>query len=242
MNRLWKVGLALIATLALAGAAVGFVAAQSDGEPTPEATPKAMEDGGRHGVFSEFVPRLAENLGITQEAFEAAAQETQLALVDEALANGDIDEETAVRLREAIESGERSFFGKGGRGGHQRGGGNHLEVVSELIGIPAEEISAALADGQNLAQVAEANGVSADELSAALLARVAECVAERVEEGKIDQAQADEKLASAEERFAEMINQEGGPDKGSHGGGHRGRFGPRDNQPATDPETTGLTF
>jgi len=229
MRKLWKIGLAALAVVALAGAAVGIVSAQTDGEVPG----------------TDFVSRLAEKLGITQEELEAAIDETQLDIVDDAVADEKLTEERAAELRERIESGEGPGrfrgFGKGFAMGHAfRGDGASLDEVAELIGLTLDEIKQALEDGQSLAQVAEANGVSAEELTSTLLAGIEERVAQGVEDGKIDQAKADEILANAAERIEEMVNREGLPEKRMPRGGEGffpGHFG-HDGDPDDEADTT----
>ena len=201
----WKIGFGVVALIALAAATVGFVGAQTD------------EDG--NGPLGSFVSRLAENLGITQGELEAAIDQTQLELVDEALAAGRLTEDQAAQLRERIESGE-SFFGpllrhKVER--HHRGGFGHGAEVAEFIGVTPEELRDAVQGGQGVVQVAEANGVSEQELTDYLLGEIEAKLAEAVESGRIDQAKADEILAGAADRIAECINREGPPE-------HKTRF------------------
>ncbi len=210
MNRFWKAVLTAIATLVVAGTVVGFVAAQTDGDVSMPGKER----------LNNFISRLAGNLGITQEELEVAIDQTQLELVDEAVADGRITEEQAAEIRTRIESGEGPFFAKRPHRGHQRGGA-HLEPVAEFLGLTPQEVTEALQDGQTLAQIAEANGSSAADLTTFLLGELEARLAEAVESGKIDQARADEKLANASERITEMINQEGLPQSGPH------RFGPK---------------
>ena len=215
----WKIGIGAVALIALAAATVGFVGAQTD------------EDG--NGPLGNFVGKLAENLGITQGELEGAIDETQLQLVDEALAEGRITDEQAANKRERIESGESSFgaFGRRGHQMHQRGGFSHGADIAEFIGIEPEELREAIEGGQSVAQVAEANGVSEQELTDYLLGEIETKLAEAVESGKIDQVTADEKLANATEKIAECINREGPPEHSgdfgsfSEGGRFHGGFG-----------------
>ena len=74
MKRMWKAGLAIVAVIALAGTAIGFVAAQED---------SGIPGGER---LNNFIERLAGNLGISQDDLEAAIDTTQLQTVDDALA------------------------------------------------------------------------------------------------------------------------------------------------------------
>jgi hypothetical protein len=84
--------------------------------------------------------RLAENLGITRDQLDDALQQTALDMVDDALADGLIDEERAAALRERIESGEPfglfghgfgHFFGAGERG-IAIGGAAMAEKIQDL--------------------------------------------------------------------------------------------------------------
>ena len=209
----WKIGIGAVALIALAAATVGFVGAQTD------------EDG--NGPLGNFVGRLAENLGVTQDELETAIDETQLELVDEKVADGTLTEDQAAQMRERIESGESSFgaFGRGGHQMHNRGG-NHGAEVAEFIGITPEELREAIEGGQSTVQVAEANGVSEQELTDYLLGEIETKLAEAVESGRIDQATADEKLAGAAEKIAECINREGPRERSGDFGSFRegGRF------------------
>jgi len=219
---MWKVGLAIVAVVALAGTAVGLVAAQEDA---------GVLGGGR---LNNLLERLAGNLGISQDELETAIDQTQLQVIDEALANGDITEEQATRARERVESGEGPGFPFRGRGGHHGHMGQmrgHLmkAEVAEFIGITPEELRDAVVGGQSVAQVAEANGVSAADLAAYLLDELTTRVNEAVADGKIDQARADEILANAPAKIDEKINRvgplegRGGPPEGAgHHDGFRG--------------------
>ena len=208
--KLWKLGIVVLAGVMLAGTVVGIVAAQTDGD-----TPTTERDVAPHKVrvFADLLPRLAENLGISPEELTAAIQQTQLQLVDERVAAGDLTEEEAARIRERIESGEGPLFGGGKRPGHGPGRGMQVvQQVAELLGMTPQEVIEAKHAGQSLAQIAEANGVSAAELAAFLLSQIEEHIAEALAAGKIDQARADEVLQNAPERIDRLINHTGTPD------------------------------
>ncbi len=200
--KLWKLGIVVLAGVMLAGTAVGIVAAQTDG-----GTPTTDGDVASHKVrvFADLLPRLAEKLGISPEELTAAIQETQLELVDERVAAGDLTEEEAARIRERIESGEGPLFG-GGHGKRHGRGMQVLQQVAEFLGLTPEIVREAKQDGQSLAQIAEANGVSSDELAAFLLSQIEAHVADALAAGKIDQARADELLQNAPERIDRLIN------------------------------------
>ena len=199
MYEMWKLVLAAAIVLGLTGAAMGIVAAQTNGEGDPQ----------QHK--DEYTARLAENLGISQEELEDAILQTKLDLVDEAVADGRLTEEEAAQARERIESGE-GFQRPPGEGRRQPGcqEAEIAQRVAEFLGIPQGEVTSGLAQGQTLAQIAEENGSSAEELAAFLLSSTQERVAQAVEDGKIDEARAEEILANAEERIDRLIHREGG--------------------------------
>lgn len=211
MNRFWKIGLAVAAVLILAVGAVGFVSAQTDHEV----------------LGSDFVARLAEKLGITQEELQTAIDETQLDMVDDAVADDKLTEDQAERIRDRIESGEGLFpFGGFGRGfalGRSIGYlSARLDDVADFLGMDTSDLRDAVADGQSLAQIAEEQGKSADDLKAFLLSQVEERLAEAVENGRITQERADEILENAPDRIDDLISQEGGIGPWGGGHGHRG--------------------
>jgi hypothetical protein len=87
--------------------------------------------------------------------------------------------------------------------------GKHLETVAEVIGISAEDLRAALADGRSIAEVAEANGVDPQAVVDALVAEAT--------------ARLDEIGAALPERMADLVEREGWGDGRAHEGlPHRG--------------------
>jgi hypothetical protein len=91
-----------------------------------------------------------------------------------------------------------------GRSGHR--GGCNLEAAATAIGIEEADLKAALESGDSIADVAEANGVDASVVIDAMVDAKTERIAEKVEEGRITQEQADEKLAEVETNIADRVN------------------------------------
>ena len=111
-----------------------------------------------------------------------------------------------------------------GRGGGHHGGGMDLDAAATALGLTAEELRIALEpDGTTLAQVAEDEGVAVDDLVAALVQAQEERIAAAVEDGRLTQDEADERLADVEERVTERVNSEA-PERGE-GRGPRGDAG-----------------
>ena len=114
-----------------------------------------------------------------------------------------------------------------GHGGGHRGGGLDLSAAATALGMTEDELRTALeADGTTLAEVAEQQGVEVDTLVDALVTAQQERIAAAVEDGRLTQEQADERLADLEDRVTERVNSEapvGGPGRGGWGGrGERG--------------------
>lgn len=107
----------------------------------------------------------------------------------------------------------------------RRGHRHHRGEILESLGIDAEAVRAGIEADQTLAEIAEANGVSEDELIGAIEADVEAHVAEAVENGRITQEQADEKLADLTDTITERVNTPPSERPEREGRGHRGRFG-----------------
>jgi hypothetical protein len=97
------------------------------------------------------------------------------------------------------------------------------QVLEDVIGIPFEDIQAALEGGETtLAEIAAEQGVDLETLVDGLVAPAAADLADRVAEGILTQEEADERLADITERITERVQTEPG-DRPGH---HRGRHGP----------------
>lgn len=114
--------------------------------------------------------------------------------------------------------------GPGGRGRGLRA----LQATAEFLELTSEEMRAALTEYDTLADLAAANGSSGDALIAYLLTQVEEHMATAVDEGRLTEDEAAEKLAEAEEHITEMVNSDiPEPGTGPRGRGGRGPgFGP----------------
>jgi hypothetical protein len=83
-------------------------------------------------------------------------------------------------------------------------GGPRLDAAAEAIGITADELKTELEAGKSIAQVAEAHGVDAQTVIDALVAAGKEHLAEME--------------AELPDRVTELVNREGLPERGRHGG------------------------
>ena len=106
--------------MVFAALGVGVVLAEGGGDDG-ERDRSATADETKQERREEFRAALAEELGVTAEALEAAFRQVALDRVDDALEAGTITEEQAEALRTAIDSGE--WRGKRRGGGAFRHGG-----------------------------------------------------------------------------------------------------------------------
>ncbi|NNE96622.1 MAG: hypothetical protein HKN24_11395 [Acidimicrobiales bacterium] len=90
------------------------------------------------------------------------------------------------------------------RRGHR--GGCDLEEAAIAIGIDEADLRAAIASGDTIADVAAANGVDVDVVIDAMVDAKAERISEKVTDGRITEAEADEKLAELEARITDRVN------------------------------------
>lgn len=257
MHDLWKFIVVTITGLALAGAAVGIVAAQSgeDASPSPTAEDETTPSDGTDGpapngdkteLKDNYLDTLAGNLGVSREDLDAALRQTGLDLLDQAVADGRITEDEAAKIRERIESGEGLFPFFGHHGGFRHGFmvGAKLDDIASFLGVDLNVVTQGLQDGQSLAQIGEAHGKSRDELKGFMLSKLDERLSQAVADGTITQERADEVRSNADARIDEMIDRAGMPFPGHDLPGHR-PFGPEmddGNDNSGDATGASLTF
>jgi polyhydroxyalkanoate synthesis regulator phasin len=223
MKRFWKfAGIATLVAI-LGVAAVGAVAyAQDDGSGGP------FDFGGR---FREAVANI---LGVTVDEYDAAVEQAQDQVVDEALEEGWLTEDQAERMRERMDEGlgprgmDKGFMGLR-EGFMGRGGDSLLGMIAEELDMSVRDLVAELedGDGKTLAEVASENGVDAEAIAENYLAQLEEDLTQAVADGKITQNQADWMLQQATESVPDQLNstwEDCGP-HGFPGGGRPGRMG-----------------
>ena len=138
-------------------------------------------------------------------------QEVLKPLVDD----GTITQAQADAVIEALQAA-----GPQGGPGRPGGRGPGFAIVAETLGLTEAEVRDAISNGQTLAQLAEANGSSAAALVDAILADIKTHVYEKVAAGDLTQEAADARLAEAETRVTEFVNNTKPPQRGpGHPGG-----------------------
>jgi hypothetical protein len=91
-------------------------------------------------------------------------------------------------------------------------GGCNLEEIAAAIGIEEDALRAELDNGQSIADVAEANGVDPSVIVDLLVDQAEERIATKVEDGRITEEEAAEKLADVEERAEDRVERVRGED------------------------------
>jgi hypothetical protein len=231
MNRKLLGAAAFSLALAGGGAAGALLGTPSltlaqDGEEEPT-TEEAGGPGFRHHG-GEHLATAAEAIGITEDELRAALAEGQsIAQVAEA---NDVDVQTVVdalvaaateRLESAIDDlperiadvvEREGLPDRGPGGGH---GPGHLaaglDEAAEAIGITSEELRAALRDGSTIAEVAEANDVEVQGVVDALVAAAESRLDQAVEDGRLSEAEAEERAADLPERIGALVDGEHPP-------------------------------
>ncbi len=113
---------------------------------------------------------------------------------------------TLVQVQDGADAPEDGTADDGERRQRGRRGGCNLEAAATAIGIDEADLRAELDNGSTIADVAEANGVDVDDVIDAMVDAKAERLADKVEDGRLTQAEADEKLADAEDRITDRVN------------------------------------
>ena len=130
----------------------------------------------------------------------------------------------------------------GQRGGKGAGGGMRegLQVVAKTLGITDAELRTELQAGKSVADVATTKNVSINTLVDAVIAEQTTVLKQAVTDGKLTQAQADQRLALLKTNLPKLFELKGG--MGGFGGpGGRGLGGNRGPKPNTAAPSTNST-
>lgn len=154
---------------------------------------------------AEIVEQLRDGATLA-EIIEANGGDVEAiidAIVEAAMLN---EEQLRARITERMNQEIGPRFGSA----RLRFGLNMAVDALEELGLEPEIVAEQLRDGETLAAILEEAGHTVDEFSSLVMQDVSAMLAERVENGDLTQAQADELLAAAEERLAAFIDGEYG--------------------------------
>ncbi|MGA1346301.1 MAG: hypothetical protein ACO35E_10080 [Ilumatobacteraceae bacterium] len=87
-----------------------------------------------------------------------------------------------------------------------RGGGRAVEVLTDVLGLDAETLRSEFAAGKSVADVANEQGVAPEAVVGAIVDDLATHLDEHVADGTLTQEEADAKVAEAETRVAERLD------------------------------------
>ena len=180
------------------------LAVAGGGAANAATTPDSTQDESKAGV--EDAPKQQ---GVTPGKKSSALKKALENRVDAAVAAGRLTKEQGDAIKARIEAEDYPMlggFGLGHHGGPGMHGFGHLDAAASYLGLTEAELATELSGGKTLADVAKAKGKSVDGLVSALVADEKKELDAAVAAGRITKAQADEMLASAKQRFTDMVN------------------------------------
>jgi hypothetical protein len=99
-----------------------------------------------------------------------------------------------------------------GPGGPGRGGGRMmLESAATILGMSVDDLRTALESGKSLVDVAKTKGISRGTLINKLVAAAEARLAQEVKDGRLTQAEANQRKAGLRARITEMVDRKGLP-------------------------------
>ncbi len=163
------------------------------------------------------VPALAEE-NTTSDASSSVVERITDALSG-LVSDGSLTQEQADEVATTL-----GDAGIGEHHGGPHGGRLDLAAAAAALDLTEEELRTALEpEGTTLAQVAEDQEVPVDTLIDALVQAEQDRIAQAVEDGRLTQEEADDRLAEVEERVTERVNSaDVGHGHGPRGGGPDG--------------------
>ena len=219
----------LVAAALIGGTLISAAFAAPTASTASEST--ATIGGGSAEYCEVYLDTLASELGVDRAALGAASEAAMTAVVDAAVADGELDEDEANEVRDRIaelddtdcEAWGRHLLG-GGRGGGPgfRHFGESLDAAATALGVERDELIGAFRDGTTLEELAEAEGVEYGTVTTAVTDAVRAQLDDAVADQDITQERADEIISEVEDWLAD-----GGEPMAFDGGRHgHGRGGP----------------
>jgi hypothetical protein len=128
-------------------------------------------------------------------------------------------------------------LGRGPGGPHGPGGPRAgLAAAAKALGVSESDLVTALRSGKSLAAVAKEKGVDVQKVIDALVAEAKQRLADAVKDGRLTQAQADQRLKDLTARITERVNSTAPARPGFGPGGGHGRWGGGPEAPAPAPD------
>jgi hypothetical protein len=131
------------------------------------------------------------------------------------------------QLQTKVVAGMKGGF-EGGRGGMK--GGMQLTTIATALGMTETDLRTELQAGKSVADVATTKSISLDKVISAIVDAETKNLQQAVTDGKLTQAQADQRIADLKANLPAQLAQKGlpagGPGRGHGGPGGRGPGGP----------------
>ena len=164
------------------------------------------------GAALLFAPALAGAAQDAEESDDTAADDHESKLADvlqPLVDDGTITDEQRDAVVDTLIEARPDRGDRHGKRGHgpfgRHGRGHHTGAVAEILGLDPAELRAELRDGNTLADIAEAQGVEIDAVVDAVVERAEERLATAVENGRLTEAEAADKLDEIRDRITDRI-------------------------------------
>jgi len=219
-----------LVTAALVGGTLISAVAAAPASPSGTTTTGDAQDLDAAAYCQTWKDAFAAELGVSADDLVPAAKAATIAAIDAAVANGDLPEDIAARMKEQVENADGDGCRLLGAGFHAWG--RHaaradfrldwVTAASEALGMEPAELTGALRDGDSLRQVAQDQGADYDAVSQAILDAAKADLDALVEAGTITQERADERLEKLDQALQSNqfppLGARHGPGPGSQGG------------------------
>ncbi len=207
---------------AVAALAVGFIAVAGAG----------AREGPGGGRVGDFVTKLADRLGISEDELTTAVKDVEIDMVNQAVEEGRLTEAQAAEMIDRIENGGLRFPSDGQRPELRcRAKESVLKAAAVVLDMEIGQLEGKLNSGMSLAEVAEEQGMTVEDFTAALTAEVEADLQAKVDAGEITQEQMDRLLEAFTSHVDKLINFH--PEPGFPGQCH-GHGPPPDGEPAPE--------
>jgi hypothetical protein len=191
--------IAAVAVVAACGIAGGALAASGTFDPAKEQ--------------QAFLNDAAGRLGTTSDKLEAALKAAAIDRVNAALAAGQITQDEANAMKDAINSGKLPLGAPlpfGGFGMHKvgmaAGFGKVIGAAASYLGMTQDQLLAQLRSGKSLADVAKAQGKTVSGLEDAITASGQAQLDQAVKAGTLTQAEADQIMSELKSHLDDLVN------------------------------------
>jgi len=213
--------IAAVAVVAACGIAGGALAASGTFDPAKER--------------QAFLNDAAGRLGTTSDKLEAALKAAAIDRVNAALAAGQITQDQANAMKDAINAGTFPLGGAmplplGGFGIHKvgmaAGFGKVIGAAATYLGMTQDQLLTQLRSGKSLADIAKAQGKTVSGLEDAITSSAQSQLDQAVKAGTLTQAQADQIMSELESHIDDLVNRTfQGPPSGAPVPGPEFKFG-----------------